>query len=139
MSEAWVNAAIEKLTEYEKEITSLRQQLAECKKERDSINEFHKDISYHYMCVLEELDSTTKERDAFQDQCISLKMRMTIMREERDALAATLTELMKYNSRTRRIGSPENGYEVPAGDAICKVLDRCDAALAKLSAEKEEI
>lgn len=48
---------------------------------------------------------------------------------QRDALRSALTELMAYVPRTRHIGGIENGRTVPAGDAVCAVLDRCDAAL----------
>jgi hypothetical protein len=46
-----------------------------------------------------------------------------------EELREALTELMTYTPRTYRIGGIENGYSVPAGTAVCAVLDKCEAAL----------
>lgn len=54
------------------------------------------------------------------------------MMKKKDKIAllrSVLQELLEYNPRTQRIGGIENGYDTPAGDAICKVIDKCELAL----------
>ncbi len=45
------------------------------------------------------------------------------------AIREALIELMQYCPRTKTIGGIENYRVVSSGEAICKVLDKCDAAL----------
>ena len=95
------------------EIESLRKQLAECELENKKLR--------HEIAVM---------THGVEDQ-------LATVTAERDELVAALKELMKYNPRTKHIGGVENGYDVPAGAAVCGVLDRCEVALAKLGADKK--
>jgi hypothetical protein len=59
------------------------------------------------------IEKLTAERDAFQNQCISLKMRMTIMREERDMLVEAMKEIVR--------GSIDDEAAEIANEALAKV------------------
>lgn len=71
-----------------------------------------------------EIERLTAERNAFQDQCISLKMKMTIMREERDMLAEVLESFDAAAKESKSI----IGF---AGKAL-KLVQNARAALAKV-------
>ena len=50
-------------------------------------------------------------------------------RDQIFVLRNALLELLEYTPRTQRIGGIENGYDVPTGEALCKVIDKCELAL----------
>lgn len=49
--------------------------------------------------------------------------------DETKLLRALLQALMEYTPRKQWRGGVENGEWVGSGEALCKVLDMCDAAL----------
>ena len=75
----------------------------------------------------------TNDDDGHCKSCDDLSDLLAAEREVSDKLAEALMELQGYNPRMVYRGGLENGSYTPAGGALLKVLDQCDAALAEVS------
>jgi hypothetical protein len=120
----WVDDIIKEAVD---RITELEEELRECKIWSDA----------GYECLGMQIKKTAELEAGFEakrqrrwagNEESSKELAECQAREAK--LREALEELMQYNPRTQWIGGSQNGYSVPAGTAICVVLDKCESALA---------